>query len=322
MRKKKIIKLLKTFVPLLLGVFLVIYSYYGFTDSERQKLYDNILQVNPFWILLSIGGGFISHLSRAYRWKFLIEPLGYKLRLSNSIMAVMAAYIANLGIPRSGEVLRGATVATYEKIPFEKVFGTIIAERAADVVMLLIIMVTTVLFHTDELLPFFDKYNINPWFSLLGLMVLILLGIAFLKLIKRSSWPVFVKIRKIATGILQGVKSILHMKKNKAFIAHTLFIWVMYVMMFYLLKFAFPATASLPFGAIMVAFVVGSFAISITNGGIGLYPIAVGGVLVLFGVGKEAGEAFGWVIWGAQTILNIVAGGLSLVLLPIVNRTK
>lgn len=300
----------------------MIYSFYGFTPSERQKLYQNILQVNPIWIILSISGGLLSHLSRAYRWKFLIEPMGYKLRLSNSFMAVMAAYLANLGIPRSGEVLRGATVATYEKIPFEKVFGTIIAERAADVVMLLIIMISAVLLHTDELLPFFEQYNINPWFSLLVLLGLIGLGLLFLQLIKRSKLPIFIKIKKIATGILQGVKSILHMKKNKAFIAHTIFIWVMYVMMFYLLKFAFPATANLPFGAILVAFVVGSFAISITNGGIGLYPIAVGGVLVLFGISKESGEAFGWVVWGTQTMLNIVAGGLSLIFLPIVNRKK
>lgn len=322
MQKKKLLKRLKIIIPLLLGVFFVIYSYYSFTPIEREKLFDNISQVNILWILLSVAGGFLSHLSRAYRWKLLIRPLGYKLKLSNSFMAIMAGYLANLGIPRSGEVLRGASIATYEEIPFEKVFGTIIAERAVDVLMLLIIVIVTVLFHTKELFIFFDSYHIDPWISLIGLLVLILIGVLILRLIKNSSLPIFHKIRKIASGILEGVKSILHMKNNTAFIAHTIFIWAMYILMFFILTFAFPEMSNLSFSSILVAFVVGSFAISITNGGIGIYPVVIGGALALFGIDNVIGEAFGWVDWGAQTILNIVVGGISLILLPIVNRKK
>ena len=307
-------------VPLLLGVFFVVYSFYEFTPEERQTLYDNIAQVDPIWIFLSVVGGLLSHLSRAYRWKLLIEPLGYKLPLYTSFMAVMSAYLANLGIPRSGEVLRGASVATYEEIPFQKAFGTIIAERAVDLVMLLLIVLAAVAMHTDQLVYFFDRYHINPWISMLGLLILFLLGILFLRLIKNSKLPLFVKLRKFAIGILQGVKSILHMKNNTAFILHTFFIWGMYIFMFYILMAAFPEMHSLTFPAILVAFVAGSFAISITNGGIGIYPVAVGVALALFGISKETGEAFGWVNWGTQTILNVVVGGLSMVLLPAINR--
>lgn len=322
MTKKRVIKFLKTFLPLALGVFFVVYSYYSFSPAEREALIDNIAQINPLWIVVSLTGGLLSHLSRAYRWKLLIEPLGYKLPFSTSIMAVMAGYLANLGIPRSGEVLRGATAATYEDIPFEKVFGTIIAERAVDVVVVLLVVLLAVFMHTTELMALFDRYSINPWLSLVGVLILIFIGIGVLRLIKRSEWGIFVKIRTFVEGILQGVKSILHMKNNFAFIAHTLFIWGMYIGTFYILKFAFAGMADLSFGAMLVTFIVGSFSISITNGGIGIYPFAVGGALILFGVSREAGEAFGWVDWGTQTILNIVGGAISLILLPILSRRK
>lgn len=319
---KKRIKQLKTFLPLTLGVFFILYSYFGFTSEERKQLYENIAQVDPIWIIISLVGGFFSHLSRAYRWKLLIKPLGYQLRFSTGIMAVMAGYLANLGIPRSGEVLRGATAASYEEIPFEKVFGTIIAERAVDVVVVLLIVISAIALHTNELFALFDQFQINPWFSLIGILVLIFIGILFLRYIRRSQLSFFLKIRKFAGGILQGVKSIFQMKNNILFIGHTVFIWGMYILTFYILKFAFPETASLSFGAMLVAFVVGSFSVSITNGGMGIYPIAVGGALALFGVSTETGEAFGWFDWGTQTLLNIVAGGLSLILLPIINKNK
>lgn len=322
MQKKRFKKILKTFLPLALGIFFIVYSYFEFSEEELQQFYKNISQVDSIWIIISLTGGFLSHLSRAYRWKLLIEPLGYKIRFSTSVMAVLGGYLANLGIPRSGEVLRGATAATYEDIPFEKVFGTIVAERAVDVVMVLLLVLSAVLFHTQELLALFDEYHINPWLSLIGMLILISLGIITLILIKRSQFKIFVKVRKFVAGTLQGVKSILHMKNNFAFVAHTIFIWGMYVVTFYILKFAFPGTEDLSFGVMLVAFIVGSFSISITNGGIGIYPIAVGGALVLFGVSKETGEAFGWVDWGTQTILNIVFGGISLLLLPILNRKK
>lgn len=322
MTKKKLLKSLKTILPLALGVFFVFYSYFSFQPEQRKELIENISQVSPIWIIAALTGGFLAHLSRAYRWKLLIEPMGYKLRLSTSFMALMAGYLANLGIPRSGEVLRGATAATYEDIPFEKAFGTIIAERAIDVIMVLMIVSAAIILHTNELYLFFDQYHINPWVSLVGMMVLILIGVLGLIMIRRSKLKFFVKIKKFANGILQGVKSIFHMENNLAFIAHTIFIWGMYVLMFYILKFAFAEMLSLGFSTMLAAFVVGSFSISITNGGIGIYPFAVGATFALFGIPKEVGEAFGWVDWGLQTIMSVVIGGISMILLPLLNKDK
>lgn len=304
----------------MLGVFLIWYMVSSATPQEREKLWGNIVDADKFWIIVSLICGLLSHASRAYRWKYMLEPLGYTPKFYNSFMAVMIAYLANLGIPRSGEVLRGATVSTYEGIPFEKAFGTIVSERMADLVMLLIIVAIAVFLQTDTLLAYFKDQQINPFIAIIVLTVLVLGVLLVIKVLKISQNKIIVKIRNFTEGLLDGMKSILKMKRKKEFIAHTLFIWIMYLLMFGVIKYCIPAVENMGIPAILAAFVVGSFAISATNGGIGVYPFAIGTILIYFGIDKQDGEAFGWIIWGSQTLLNIVIGGLSFFLLPILNR--
>ncbi|NJW52939.1 lysylphosphatidylglycerol synthase transmembrane domain-containing protein [Salinimicrobium oceani] len=320
--KKKLIKFAKTFLPLLIGIFLIWYSLSSATPQERQELWNNIKLADMKWVVLSVIFGILSHVSRAYRWKYLLEPLGYRPRFANSFMAVMAGYLANLGIPRSGEVLRGATLSTYEKVPFDKAFGTIVSERIADLTMLLIITIFGFLIQTEHLITYFSTNNINPFVSIGILLAIIFCGILFLNLVRKSSHRFMQKIREFARGLLEGMRSILRMKKKKEFLFHTLFIWLMYLLMFYIIKFAIPETHSLTIAGFMAAFIVGSFAISTTNGGIGVYPIAMGAVLLLFGINQQAGEAFGWIMWGSQTLMVLVLGGFSLLFLPIYNQKK
>jgi uncharacterized protein (TIRG00374 family) len=319
--KKRSVKILKTVLPLVLGAFFVWYSIGAATPTERQKLWENISNANHFWVGLSLVLGLASHLLRVYRWKFLLEPMGYRPSFPNRVMAVLVGYVANLGIPRSGEVLRAATLTTYEKIPFEKGFGTIISERIADMCMLLLVVGIALFIQTDDLLTWFTTNEVNPFLSIAALLVLTVLGILFIRLLRRSQNNILVKIREFAVGILEGMKSILKMKRKKEFIGYTFLIWILYVAMFYIVIFAIPETSELPFGAVMVAFVVGSFAITLTNGGLGVYPVAMGAILLLFGVDQQSGEAFGWIVWGSQTLLNLVVGGLSFLLLPVYNRS-
>ena len=322
MTKKSIIKILKIVLPLLLGVFLIWYMLGSATPEQRQKLWTNIVEADKLWIYISLICGILSHASRAYRWKYLLEPLGFKPKFYNSYMAVMIAYLANLGIPRSGEVLRGATISTYEGVPFEKAFGTIVSERIADLIMLFIIIGLAIFLQTETVLQYFNDQEINPLIAV-GILAALIGGVwVFIRILKRSTNKIAIKIRTLAEGLFDGMRSILTMKRKKEFIAHTIFIWVMYVVMFGVIKYCIPGTEDLSFAGILVAFVVGSFAISATNGGIGVYPFAIGAILIYFGIVKEDGEAFGWIIWGAQTLLNIVLGGLSFLLLPILNRNK
>ncbi len=318
----KLVTFLKIILPLALGVFLIWYSINSATPEERQKTWQYISEADPKWIIISLILGIFSHLSRAYRWKFLLQPLGYTTKLSNNFMAVMVGYLANLGIPRSGEVLRGGTISTYEGVPFKKAFGTIISERVIDLLMLLLIIAITLFFQSKDLLNYLEEKIANPFVTLSIILALIAAGVIFLGIIKTSSNPILIKLRNFGEGLLEGIKSISKMKNKGAFIFHTFLIWLLYVAMFYVIKFTVAETTDLSIGPILATFVAGSLAMSTTNGGIGAFPIAIAAILLLYGIEKPAGEAFGWILWGSQTAINIIIGALSFLFLPILNRGK
>lgn len=309
MKSKKLIKALKIGLPLLLGVFLMWLWLGKMSPQDRNDLWTNIKNANPLWVLLSFFFSIVSHLSRAYRWKFMLEPMGYTPKLGHSFAAVMTGYFANTFVLRSGEVLRAVAIHKTDKIPFEKAFGTIVSERIADLLMLILVMTTAVGFNSTRLIAYFKEVA-NPLPSLIGLALLLTLGIIGLRMLKRSSHPFIIKIRTFGLGILDGVKSILRMKNNTAFIIHTLFIWTMYIAMFWVITLCVPGLKGVSFGIILAAFVIGAFAMSATNAGMGLYPLAMAAVFTFFGYAETDGNTFGGIIWGTQTVFNIVIGGL------------
>lgn len=309
MNSKKLIKILKIGLPLLLGVFLMWWLLSGMTAKDKNELWVNIKNANPLWIILSFIFSILSHLSRAYRWKFMLEPMGYKPKLGNSVAAVMTGYFANTFVLRSGELLRAVAVQKTDKIPFEKAFGTIVSERIADLIMLILVMVAAISLQSTELISYF-KESANPIPSIISLLALLLVGVIGLRILKKSSHSLVIKIRNFGLGILDGVKSILKMKKNGAFIFHTLFIWSMYVLMFWIITLCVPGLKNVTLGVILAAFVIGAFSMSATNAGMGLYPIAMIAVFSFFGFDGKDGETFGWIIWGTQTIFNIIIGGI------------
>lgn len=300
-----------------MGVFLV---WYSLSDIDTSEFIGYFKEANYGWIALGLFFGVLSHLSRAYRWKFMLEPLGYTPKFANSTMAVLIAYLVNYTIPRAGEASRAAVMTNYENIPFEKGFGTIVAERVADLVMMLSICAITLLvqfdFIWDLLIKNFDPLKIG--IALAGLGVAFMFFVIF---IKKAKSGIGLKIKNFVSGLIEGVMSIFKMKKKWPFIFHTIFIWVMYVLMFWA---TIPAVEGLnvPIGAMLVGFIAGGFSIAATNGGIGIYPVAVMGAFALFGISVDLGRAFGWVMWTAQTAMIIIFGGLSFLLLPIYNKQK
>ena len=300
----------------MLGVFLV---WYSLSKISIPILLGYFKNADYFWVGLGVFLGILSHLSRAYRWKFMIEPMGYNLRLPNSIMAVFTTYLINFTIPRAGEVSRATILTNYEGVPFEKGFGTIIAERVADLLVMLCIISITLVLEFDIIYDFLYT-NIDPTkLILLGLVALAILIIGY-QLFKKSNHPFVLKIKTLLSGLIEGVSSILKMKKKWAFLAHTLFIWIMYVLMFYVTSFSLAETSQLPFSAILLGFISASFSIAATNGGIGSYPLAIFAAFSIFGIPEDPSIAFGWIMWTSQTLMVILLGGLSLLFLPIYNR--
>jgi len=238
-------------------------------------------------------------------------------------MAVLVGYLVNLIVPRAGEIARATAISKYENIPIEKAIGTIVSERIADVIMLLGIIATAFFLQTELLTRYLFKNDENSSsYSYYIMGGLIVLGVIFYMIIQKSSNPFIVKIREFINGLIQGVMSIFKMKKKWAFIFHTFFIWLMYVLMFYVVTFALPETSNLPFGAIIVGFVVGGLSMALTNGGLGTYPVFVASAITLYNVPENPALAFGWIMWTAQTLMVLFFGGLSFIILPLYNKDK
>lgn len=310
-------KILKIILPLVLGGFLV---WYSLSKISLEVLVGYFKEANYSWILLGLFFGILSHLSRAYRWKFMLEPLGFKPKFINSVLAVLVGYLVNLALPRAGEISRATVMANYEKIPFEKGFGTIVAERIADLIMMLSIIAITLFVQFDFIYELLTN-NFNPTKIIIGLTILIISFYIFLSYVKKAESGFLLKVKTFVSGLIEGVTSIFKMKNKWAFIFHTVFIWFMYVAMFWA---TIPAIEGLnvPIGGILIGFIAGGFSIAATNGGIGLYPIAVAGALALFDIPTEPATAFGWIMWTAQTAMIIVFGGLAFLFLPIYNKNK
>ena len=322
MDKKKLIKTLKIVIPIAFGVFLIWLTYNKSTAQERADVIKYIKEADYFWVMVSVILGLLSHISRAYRWKFTLEPLGYNPSLTNRFLAVMIAYFANLGIPRSGEILRATTLASYEKIPFEKAFGTIVAERIADLIMSFIIILLALAVQYDMIIELL-KSKING-IATLG-MLAVLFGIAAfigIRLYRKSNHRFIQKIRNFVIGLKDGVLSIVTMKKKWPFVFHTIFIWTMYFFMFYVIFFAVSDTKNIDIGGALTSFVTGSFTIAATNGGLGSYPFVIMETLKIFGYSSQSGLAVGWIMWSTQTLLTVVFGLFSFVYLPFYNRSK
>ncbi len=305
-------------LPLLLGVGLV---WYSLSKISVPILVQYFKEADYSWIFLGVILGILSHASRAYRWLYMAEPLGFKPKFGNSFMAVYSAYLINFTIPRAGEIARASILTNYEGIPFDKGFGTIVAERVADTLMLLSIIAIAFFLEFEFIYNFFAE-KFNPTSLLLGITALLLGALAVFIFIKKSHTKFALKVKGFVTGLIEGALSIFKMKNKWAFIGHTFFIWTMYVLMFYVTTFALPELQDISIAAVLIGFILASFSIAATNGGIGSFPEAIVIAFSLFGMADDPSRAFGWIMWSTQTLVIIVLGGLSLLYLPIYNRKK
>ena len=292
-------------------------------------------QANYAWIAFAILLGILSHFLRSVRWKMLMEPMGYKPSTSNVFFAVMIGYLANLALPRLGEVSRCGILTRYEKIPFNKSFGTVIAERTVDMILFLLLFFANLFIQSERLyvyvqtriyVPLEAKFNYTVDFTgyltyaVIGLTLLFLVILLLLwKRIKRSSF--FLKIKNLLLGFLEGIKSVYKVRNPFLFGFYSLAIWFLYLLMAYLVFFSLPATSRLGLDAGLAVLIFGSIGIMLVQGGIGIYPAIVAETLILYSITNTTGYAMGWLIWSSQTLTLIVMGVLSLILLPIFNKT-
>jgi uncharacterized protein (TIRG00374 family) len=328
--KKTIINILKIIIPLFLGVYIFWYFWSSFDEQQKQDFFDVFKEADYFWVAMALIIGFISHWSRAVRWKYALKPMGYTPSTFNSYNAIMIGYIANILVPRMGEASRAGVLQTTEKVPFVKGFGSIVAERIIDVICLAIIAGTAFIFNIQKIYELYELTKSDkkegsggiPTSIIVIFCVLLIGALGFLYLYKTK--PKFKeKFLGFFKGLMEGLFAIFKMKDRVPYLLHTMLIWTCYVGMFWVVFYATDFTKDLPVSAIMIGFVAGTIGFIVTQGGIGTYPIMVGAVITFSanpellaenGLDGIPGEHFGFggLVWASQTVLIVVLGLISL----------
>lgn len=316
---------LKAILPLGVGVYLFWHFFSSMTIQAKKIFYQTLGEVDYGWIILSLILALASYISRAYRWKFALEPLGYNTKNLNRFHAVMIGYLVNLTLPRAGEASRALVLYRADGVPFAKGFGTIISERIVDMFFLVIITCSALFLGFDD----FEKIKLiiqanfisdesgSTNYLLYMLIAAMSIGLG-LMLIRK----VRIKVGLIIQDLFSSTVSIVKTKNPRAYILHSLFIWVCFLVMFILPFYALESTKDLPISCMLLAFVAGSIGISLTNGGIGSFPLLVGIVVgyYLSGLPDERaiaiGNALGMLIWVSQTVLLVLIGLISWILVP------
>lgn len=308
-----------------MGIYLIVYFYNALSDEDKKQVFIAFKEADYKWIVLSLVLSFMTFVIRAYRWRYLLRPMGYEVSFAKCYHAVMFGYLLNMVIPRAGEPGRAGILHKKGGVPFQKGFGTIIAERAFDMLFLVTIGLITLYFqwkNLDLIQQRVEMYSGGKtvegssglfWaFIVLGVILLTGTIILIKKPLLRK------KIIELVKGLWEGISSIGKSNKLGAFIFYTVLIWVIYVLMFWVCFFAFEETASTPAGGVMAAFIAGTLGIVFVQGGIGVFPALVGIVVTtyLFTDFQQPvhpiGFALGWIIWLSQTISIITLGLISL----------
>ena len=332
--KEKLIPIIKYLFFLLLGIGLL---FLAFKNIDLGQVWEELKHANYSWLIWSMVLALISHYFRALRWNQLINQMNYKTSTTTTFYAVMIGYLANLALPRMGEVTRCVVLSKKEKIPFNSLFGTVIAERVFDMVVLLIIIMVVLFAQIKEIGGFLNRILIEPimgsytgnfWAILIvltSITVLIILGIIIFRRLKPwlKTTVIYEKIAAFLDGFMGGLKSIAQVKERALFLFYTLMIWVMYLTMIILPVYSFEETSVLDVIDGMTVLAIGSLGIvAPTPGGIGSYHFIITELFTqLYNIPSQAAAAYATANHAAQTLLILLAGGVSYILL-LLNKRK
>lgn len=331
--KKKIFSAINYIFFLLVGV---LFLWLVFRKVDVEQVMEEILEANYFYVFLAILAAILAHIFRALRWNLMINSLGYPTRTSTTFYAVMIGYLANTAVPRLGEISRCGALSSKDKIPFNSLFGTVIAERVFDMIVLFLIILSVILaqlsllgefVNTTLIIPLFSGFEKNIWpiiivFSILILSITIIYY--FFRTYRHilSNWSAYKKLQDFIKGLIDGIKTIKRLKQKLAFLVYTLLIWLMYTLMIYLPFFAMSGVTHLNFVDAITIMAIGSLGIvAPVPGGIGTYHFITTALLFeLYGVEKTTAASFATLTHAAQTINIIILGAISFILILIQKR--
>lgn len=316
-----------------LGIFLVWWSIRDLNKEDRSEI-RLALNHARYWLIIPVFCILlISHYVRALRWKLLMEPLGYKPSDINSFFAVLIGYLANLAFPRLGEVLKCSVLTRYEKIPMDKLIGTVILERIIDALTLIIIFAITLAIQPglySQLIDTFFNSGIESTEKKISgtVVLLIIIGIIILAVImwmmikKKRPNDLLIIFKRIALRIWEGISAIQHLRKRRQFILLTILLWVLYLSGGYIGFFALRETEHFGIKEAFTILSAGSVGVILTPGGIGAYAYLIEKTMYLYGLPKGIALAFGWILWLVQTAVIIIGGFFSFAIIPWYNKRR
>mgnify|MGYP001602401958 CR=1 FL=1 len=317
-----------------LAIFFVWLSVRGL-DHEKWVQLKRAMDQAHYWLLIPVFSLLLlSHWFRALRWRQLMQPLGYNPSRLNTFFAVMIGYFVNLGAPRLGEVVKCTILARYEKVPAQKLVGTIVAERAFDVICLMLVFGLTFVFQFDivsslvhtYIYPLFQNKNGQPAFhKVIILVAIVIIFFVGLKIIfsRFGHINLVQKFKEILTGVWHGLISVRALKNKPMFFVYTVAIWFLYLLSTWCGFYAIEETSRLTLADALTVLAMGSVGMILSPGGIGAYALLVMETVALYNIPKEPyGQALGWLLWFGQFLSFIAFGVISFILLPRVNRVN
>jgi hypothetical protein len=331
--KNKIFRIIQTIVLIGLGVFFIFF-FWGKLDADQQtKVVENFKKANYFWMFLALIAGILSHILRAARWNLLISTIEKPPSVKNSFWSLMAGYLANLAVPRLGEITRAMLLSRRSKISFDKLFGTVVAERAFDFFFFILLFFVAIaafwhnieVFVTNRILGGLDekiKLLSNGSIWIITTSFIILFCFVFWLLKKYKNKPFIAKINRFIHNLISGLMSIFKLKNAFLFLSYTLLIWLLYWLMVYLMYFSIPSTSNLSVESAFIVLVFGTIGIIVIQGGIGIYPLIVSEVLLIYGADITDGFTIGWLSWSVQTIMIIIMGLIAFTLFGFKKNNK
>lgn len=322
--RKGILQTLKIIAFLAVGIVLL---WFAFSNVDFTRLAADLKEADYSWLLLSVLFGLFAFVSRARRWVLLINPLGFNPSLRNSFYALMTGYLANLALPRIGEITRCVALGKKEKIPVDQLFGTVVVERTIDFLSLLLIMIILIFTSGDQISLFLKESILVPvqqkallifgstWIILVTLFSLLIIILVLVIQYKKNLRKIrfFSKMFDLTRGIINGLKTITNLKRKWEFIFHTIFIWINYALMTWVVVFSIESTSHLTFGDSIFLLVIGGLAMSApVQSGLGAFHYIISrGLLFVKGIPIEDGLVYALLTHESQLIFVAIVGTIS-----------
>ncbi len=332
--KKPLLTILQYFFFLGIGIFFVWLSIKNINHQQWLQIKDAVDRAKHWLIFPAFLLLFLAHYSRAMRWKILMEPLGYYPSNFNTFAAVMIGYLVNAGVPRLGEVVKCTLLARYEKVRADKLVGTIVMERAVDVICLLVVFVAALVFqggfigeHVSDKFSTFFKDNTGHTsirkVIILGSSLIVFVILIYFLLKRFGHIDAVGKIKNVLQGILHGLNSIRLVKHKGMFLFWTGFMWAMYLAGTTIGIYAFQETAHLGVGGGLTTLAFGSIGMIVAPGGIGAYAWIVSNLMGWYGLDENTiGNALGWLLWSVQTLIILIGGMICFAFLSYHNKRR